>query len=379
MKLRKLTLIFYLCMIVSTVFSQGKIKELEIKEKGTKIKINFLPICESQNYEGLQIKITPISASDLNEMFQKESAFNGQLKYSTYDQSVESYFLKKGIRYRVKSDYEFLLEGIDWLKQHNKIDDTEYQKFHRMIDKKYSEKANEANNEKSSPKFNPYYVGNKYLNVFKLEIENKSHSYHYFEKEMSVESGGQLNSSLRNEQLISYHKMNETFTLDKAMMIEKYNLPHKMQIPPNSKVTKYFSVLPTGYNFSDIMISFEGLKKKFEWKIDKRSKVIENQYRFNEFLVNYGFDGIAGAPKQVFNILSEKPLSVYLDDDILYVNQSSLNKMVRVTTLALYFDRIYFKENEIIGVDYYNTAKNRRYPVILNLDKIEEIQIKEKQ
>ncbi|VXD18068.1 hypothetical protein [Marinoscillum sp. 108] len=101
--------------------SQRKIKKIEIQESGYNVQLKLIPQSSHTSYDGLSIKINPISASDLNREFMNQCHLNGDFNYSYYEKSRSTYFLKKRKIKREKSNSEFILEGAEWLFENEKI------------------------------------------------------------------------------------------------------------------------------------------------------------------------------------------------------------------------------------------------------------------
>ena len=131
--MKKTILSITLLLIAFFGYSQGKIKKIEINEEGYNLKISFEPIVNQIDYNGLSVKIAPVSSNNLNKMFFIENKNNGIFEYSHYDKKIESYFLKKKKNKREKSDYEFLYEGALWLFNNNQINQNVFNELINQI------------------------------------------------------------------------------------------------------------------------------------------------------------------------------------------------------------------------------------------------------
>jgi hypothetical protein len=264
--MKKTTLLILLITIVIISNGQRKIKKLEVKEEGFNVSMNFQPIINEIIQSGLTFKITPVSADELNSIFLDESIFNGVYDYSHYEKSRNIYFQRKikKKRKREKSNYEFLLEGGEWLFDNEMINLQEYNNLTHQINDAYNnEKKVETSLLERIILSNPYYIGNKYLTVFKIEFSNPSNSHFEFDEIITIESG---NSSLRalptaliKEELQKKGLLN----LEKSLALERHNLPCSLLIPPDSHIEKYFAVLPLDYNNETIKISFSERCEKY--------------------------------------------------------------------------------------------------------------------
>ena len=78
---RVIWLLVIICTFVSG-YGQRKIKKLEVAEVGINVNLNFQPVNDVVTENGLVVKITPISADDLNSKFFAETGLNGMFEYS---------------------------------------------------------------------------------------------------------------------------------------------------------------------------------------------------------------------------------------------------------------------------------------------------------
>lgn len=148
----------FLVLSVFTSYGQRKIKKLDVIEKGINVKINFLPINDSFTYNNVEFRITPISGDELNSLFLEESNINGKFEYSYYNSSRSTYFLKKNRKLQVKSDFDFLSLGLEWLIENEKISEQEYEELSKQLifyfDKEKGERLYHSD---GIIHFNPYY------------------------------------------------------------------------------------------------------------------------------------------------------------------------------------------------------------------------------
>jgi hypothetical protein len=375
--MKKTTLLILLITIVIISNGQRKIKKLEVKEEGFNVSMNFQPIINEIIQSGLTFKITPVSADELNSIFLDESIFNGVYDYSHYEKSRNIYFQRKikKKRKREKSNYEFLLEGGEWLFDNEMINLQEYNNLTHQINDAYNnEKKVETSLLERIILSNPYYIGNKYLTVFKIEFSNPSNSHFEFDEIITIESG---NSSLRalptaliKEELQKKGLLN----LEKSLALERHNLPCSLLIPPDSHIEKYFAVLPLDYNNETIKISFSGYDTKFEWSIVKDVKSINELYTF------YAFNLIWYDPKDVpfnglnFNILKiPTSLFVFLGDSELFISESYLNEEFEIFTLSMHNDKLYYGRNRNIGIYFLDKEKSKRQSIKLMMESIDDL------
>ena len=371
-------------MILITIISygQGKIKKLEVKEEGINININFQPVVDKITYNGLTIKITPISTDELNSLFLRESTLDGKFEYSHYEKARKSYFLKKRKRNREKSDFEFLLEGASWLMENEKITQQEYDELVEQIIFNYDR---ETGNEIYSPNriisSNPYYINNKYLSVFKIEISNQTQSHLSFDENITVECGNSIFRPLPTNLIIEELKRSNLMNVNKALTLERHNLQNSISIPPNSNFEKLFAVLPIDYNSNTLLISFSGTNTKFKWEVVKNEKIINELYTYYEFEIDWYYSGTVSKSGVNFNVLKSKQTSVYLGYNELFIGEDYLSQVFEIFTLSLFFneDGLYFGRNRIRGSDFLDKEKNRRKAIQIITHRMETLKKKVKQ
>ena len=378
--MKKIVFTILIILISFLSFGQGKIKKLKIKEEGYNIKIKFEPIVNQIVHDGLTIKITPISSNELNSIFIQENILNGKFEYSHYEKKRDSYFLKKKKKKRKKSDYEFLLEGISWLLDNKNIKQNEYDEFLKRITYNFDPKYNKAITIDKTILCNPYYIGNKYLNLYKIEITNPSQSSITFDENIALECGNNLYNPLNSEYIINELNRNGQMNTYKSLTLKRHNLVLPVTIPPNSTINKYFATLPLNITNEKFTIFFTDYQQSFSWEINKTYKTLDKLYEFYEFNIEYYYSEIKSKDGDNYNILiSKHPSSAYLIDDRLFVEAESIDEHLQINTLSLFQDKLYFGVTWMNASSYIDLTKNRKKSIILMTKVIEELKRFEKQ
>ena len=363
-------------------FGQRKIKKLEVIEKGYNINIEFNPVIDEIVFNELKFKIVPISADELNSLFLKESSINGKFEYTYYDNSRNSYFLKKRKKKREKSDFEFLFEGVEWLIDNEKINQQEYDELVKQIIFNYDKEAgDEIYSTDRIISSNPYYIQNRYLSVFKIEISNPTKSYLTFDENITIQSGNSIYRPLPSKFIIKELQKSNLMNVDKALTLERHNLPDSISIPPNSKFEKLFAVLPIDYNNKILEISFSGINSKFKWEIIKDETIINELYTFYEFNIDWEYSGIVKHYADNFNVLKKSnQSSVFLGNNELFIGEENLNEVFEIFTLSLYGATLYYGRNSNLkGIDFINKEKTRRKTITIRTNEISVLKKKVKQ
>jgi hypothetical protein len=379
--MKKISLFILLISIAVFCFGQRKIKKVEVAEKGYSVKLKFKPVTDEIIYGGLTIKITPLSANELNLLFVKESGINGRFEYTYFDNSRNSYFLKKQKRKREKSDYEFLLEGVEWLIDNEKINQNEYEELNKQIVFNYDEKKGyEEYGSNRIISSNPYYIQDKYLSVFKIELSNETKSYIAFDEAIIIQNGDLIYRPLTANFIMEKLQLSGLMNVDKALILERYNLPNSMLIPPSSKFEKLFAVLPIEYQDKSLEISISGSDIKFMWEVSNDKRVIDKLYTFYELNIEWEFSGVVTDYGNVYSILSLEESSIFLENNKLFIDENFLNDKFEIFSFLLRNSILYYgRANNLRGIDFISKEKNKRKRIIIYTDRIAELKKKVKQ
>ena len=171
-------------------------------------------------------------------LFIKESTYNGKLEYSHYETSRDSYFLVKEKPKSKKAemtDWEYLIAALNWLLDKKELSEDEYYQFSQQLSEYYSEKPEEP----ETPDLNrfiianPYYIDNKYLSLFRIDVSNSTDSYQSLKGEIHVEFGDQLLEALGKDEIIEMLKINDLYNDLKYRNLERHHLSKELMIPPH--------------------------------------------------------------------------------------------------------------------------------------------------
>lgn len=379
--MKKDLLVIFFISIALISNAQRKIKKTEVIEEGFSVNMTFKPTIDEISVDGMNFKITPISPDKINTLFLRENRLNGKFNYSHYEKNRNSYFLKKRKRKREKSDFEFLLDGAYWLLNNDIINQLEYDKLEKQIIYSYDVADARIRYDRDNIiSSNPYYINNRYLSVFKIEISNSTKERRLFDKNILVSVGTNvftpLSPSFISNELIRCNLMNT----EKAFSLERNNMSSAFYIPADTKVIKYFSIMPINYNNDKIEISFSNLDKTFKWEIIKDETIINKTYTFYEFQTYWEYSGFPSQLGDEYSLIKSKSSSVYLNNGDIYIDENNLTDNFEVLTLSLYNDNLYYgRINNIKGIDYLKKKKNKRERIVLNTEKISHLKKKVKQ
>ncbi len=375
--MKKLSFLLIGLLISTICISQKNIKKIVVKETGYDLRVSFSPKSNTLQYtNGLTIEVTPISADELNLVFDYQNQFNGKNHFSNYEKSRDSYFLKNNRSKREKSNIEFLLEGLDFLLDNKTINQDEYDYLSTSITSSKPAIPSVKTSDDVYAQSNPYFLDKRYLSLFKIELTNSSGSNITFDDKLLVSNNTTLLNPLSTEFLISEQERSGQMTTSKRLALERYNMTYPVIIPSGSAVIKYFAVLPIDYSFNALSISSSILNKKMTWQLSTDKKIIDDSYTFYELDINYidDLESSLVSPLVYTLTLTKDPNSIFLSSDNLYVNQNSINEPCTLICYALSDDRLYFARiNNITAVNYLDFNKSRRITVAVKMTMIKEL------
>ena len=373
--MKRILIISILLSVSFTGYCQStSLKKTEIVEDGIDIKYEFVPSEVKINFQNnLVICIEPISPTSLDGVFSNEPYYKGETYYQNYKQSKNSYLLKNQDKDRTteKSNYELYNEGLNDLLSDGTINQSAYYDLLNQIKKYYGKSRNLylQSSQKYSELNNPYFLGDKCLCVFKIEIHNTSNVLKKLHlTDIQVCSGNQIQIPLSKHQIFSYYINDDLKTVIRAQILEKYNMQEVIVIPPLSQVVKYFSIIPIDYNIGEynIFLSSENETKKFTYKITRTENIINNKFTYYELKTltksetGYTFRG------KVFIGSFEMLDDLLISNNKILVEQNAIHKQLKVCAMYLYNKEIYFAVQTFVAYSFIDFDKLIYDPISLN-------------
>lgn len=362
----KLVLLLLVFLSVST-YGQRKLKKTTILESGFDIKKEYVSIRNTMVVNGLNVTINPISADSLNSMFYSDQRLDGKFNYKYFEKRKKSYFLRRSKMMRRKGSVEFLNEGISWLFERDLINKEESDELERQVISHFDPKqAKEIYTVKDKSYFNPFWTGEKYLNVFEVMFENKTSEYKEFNEQILIQNKDNVLRPFTNT---------EPNTID----LSRRQLYLPITIPPNSTVRKFFACLPIDHTCESVTMHFPRLNSSMKWKINSDLKTFNDSYAFYEFVISSSFYG-NNINEVLFTIIKTRsPDSLFILDETLFVEENSIEEVFEIFALAIYFDKIYYgRLSDLKALDYMDLKKRKRRVFELKLEKIDELKSKVK-
>lgn len=368
--------IIIVILFTNLLNAQSKIRKIDVEESGFEISTEFDPILNEQQLDKIGIKITPISGSDLDSWFSHQGQNNGEFYYYHLDKSRNEYFLSKKNRKREKSDYEFFLEGIDWLLDNDKISTQEFNLLQEQISSNY-ENTPKVTAAYQDSRSNPYYLNGKYLSIFEIEISNPTNVFKPLEITPFVESGTTLTEPFSTQQIINMQMQSGSYNQNQNLNLSRFNLPPRLTIPPNSTIVKYFATAPIEYE-DELKISIEGINNKYKWKVNLDYTSIANNYSFYECQLKWYFDGSISPGDQNFLVLNGSDGNIFLNEEEIFIEEQYLDEEFELITLSIYLDRLFFSRGTYTGRDLIDLQNNRRKILRIKASKLSQLKKKVK-
>jgi len=371
--MKKITFTLLFISIIMIGYGQRKIKKIEVNEKGYNTNITIIPIKNEVNYNGLKIKIVPTSPEKLNKQFFLESNINGKFDYTYYSKSRRSYFLQKRKHKRVKSDFEFLSEGAEWLLDNGEISEKEYNDLNKQIKYYlYRGKREYVIGIDKNISSNPYYIQGKYLSVFKIEFTNPTKSAITFNGLLTVQNGTSIYNPLSIDYITKELYASNLLNVNKSLILERHNLQKSIIVPPNSRVDKFFAVVPINYTKRYLEITLKNSDAKFKYEVNKHETIINKTYTYYEFKTEINNSSSEINSISDFILIESKKSTIFHEGNNIFINANDMNEKFEIFTLSLDASGYlyYGRTLNIKGSDFIDVGRNRRKPIILEVKKI---------
>jgi hypothetical protein len=371
----KTTIAFVLMSFILFVYeSQGqrRIKELEVKELGFESITTYNPSINSyKTASGLTVTLTPLSADQLDLPFTNKNALDGRFHYTHYQRSIKEYVLKRMPRVAQKSDFDFLLEGVEWLFDHDEISENEFNTLINDIFQTYDPSnqttltgAELVNHD------NPYYVAGRYLSVFLLEVVNDSDQTEVFEETFLLQDKAESLSMLSKTFLINGLTASGTFNVDKEFILERYHFQCPLIVPPRATVVKYLATLPVESASETISILAMNSKKVLTWETEHDRQEISRVLKFYELELEPTNLNLPISPDVTFNITNDGSSLTFTNQKNLFINDREVGQPVEVVSLSLSGNKLFFGRQKITPMTFLDLKKMKRSPILLVLTEI---------
>lgn len=389
----------------SQLFGQ-RVRGIEVKELGMRYYTDISGVeIKSLDLDDFTVSLKLVDPAALNNYFYELDRLNGKLEYTVFDASREKFFIKKKRKKRTKSDSEYLLEGLRWLLQSEKIDDDLYQKIYRDIIATYEDAEAEVETfEFKHEYYNPYFIGDKYLSLFELEITNKSSSSKRFKYNVELTADNNSTLPLSDYEILDFinkyintglyienftvtdnsaSRIIESFeqnTYSKSLALNRVNFKPDMVIPANQKVKKYLSMVPVDNANGKFDIHFidENTNSKVHWNVVKQRSIVDETYYYYELVLNPNGEG-TGYREYEFIEYVNGQADAYIDGDLIFINKNDVGESIEIFCYALSSGgKLNYGTHTFKASDFIDLTKNRRQEIEYELNEIEGISKKVK-
>lgn len=372
-QMKKILLISLILLFSIPSFGQQKqIKKIVIQEDGYDYHVAHKPTRDVVSHNGLVVKITLVSGEELNTLFLSERNLSGLFDYSMNNRSKETYLLSKKRISRKKSKSKSLLDGILWLIENNKISQEEGRELIKQItstDTTLGGDITQFSYYPPSPN-NPFYIDNRYLSVFRVQISNDSDSEIIFNNQIKIETGNSLLDPFSSEYLMELLTQTNGLNQGKALILNKYNLPRTLSIPPQAKIEKLIAVSPIDYREKQLKISFSGNPQKFEWQISQEKTTREESFTFHEFDVFWHYGKVYSTFGNELNLIKGKNDIIFIASDKLFIDEEYLDEEFEIFTLSKYQKKLYYGRNMITASYFLEKDRSMRKSIKLRLERM---------
>lgn len=355
--MRHITITGLFLLLFPSLYSQSEKQKTDVWEQGTIATRIFQTIKDEVNHNGLNIKITPLDATDLNAEFSDEGLYDGRLSATYFEKSRSTYFQEKQAHNTpsdgyILSTYDFLLEGLYRLRSNRKISWEEYDELLKQIHKKYGKSSANIAVPDRNTAYNPYYLGERYLSLFEVTLTNTTNDYYVFEKDWIVEAGTELLSPLTKAEITDLLDQSGLLNVDKTIALERHHFSTSTTIPPNASFQQYLALLPLSDDSTHLKISFPGLQEKMEWSVATAQTSIDETNAFYEFDIKWLYDGYLSRSGINFNVIAGANDGAFLVNDKLYIAEDNIDLVFEIVSYSLKNDKLYFQRNKVKGTKF---------------------------
>jgi hypothetical protein len=377
--MKKLLIAAIVMLITGQVTSQSRLKVLQVEEIGFLAKTEFKPVSRNTFlYKDLEITITPVSPEELDRMFEKAQRFDGKVSYAYYEKSRQEYFVGKKTKFRLKTDDEFLIEGLDWLMDQELISEKTYSEILKdMGDTMQTVSPKQAMANFYVSKSNPYALHDRYLSVFKVEYINKTNQSVEVNFPLQVSFNKQILNCLKPSEIIDLYAAERIASSDKFQNLMRFDNYNLKSVPPNSTATTYFSTFPIDNDAE--LLEIIAPTGSCKWQISTQRKDINGKYTFYEIGIFLQYEQSNLNSGESFVVLSSENNNVYVNDNKLYIAAESLSIPVQIFVYGLYNDKLYYsKQITFVPKDLIDLDRKQRKDLKMDMTQITELKKKVK-
>lgn len=316
------------------------------------LNVEFDPISDTKEISpNLSLTVKPIDASSLNSI-----TYNAVFRAGDYEREfVREYFNVERVENLSSSDRRYL-ENLrektyhiqDLIASGEMSEDIGFQLIERMwsgrrVGKDGSE-IDLITGSKMSAAYNPYYIGNNYLSVFKIFFENNSNQLKTIKFDnFQIASGYEILIPFD----VAYFENRLQDDQIKLENVYRYNLTDRLNIAPNQKVEKYIAVPAINQSVENLSVQYidsTGEVISFSFNVMPERKQYE--LTLKNFVIDFNSpENTRNFSNTFYAIQFENGFTFPLLDNNFYVSRDELR--TNVTICATGITRILRANNEL--------------------------------
>lgn len=376
--MKKTLFVIIFSLLALAGYSQNDLKIEEVEERGVQSYFQLDQPSRTTTLEnGLKVEIIPIDASLLDEVFYQNSEYSGQYQYNHFTKDRINHFLqkKKRRKHYLKSEDEFLYEGLYHLLDNDEIDERVYEMFEFEIS--LGEDENEEYTIYTSNRkqiFNPYFLDDGYFNVFQVKIMNENPTPVENNLRFHVFNGGEDFNALSSSEISSFYALDRSRSLLRLENLKRANLSEIEEFPGYSEVSKYIAVQPLNLNDGNLKVTISDSKStsKLDWQAEVKKSRIQKTYKYYEIRLKPS----SGAFRSYY-VLGEGSDDIYIVNNMLYVKEADIDKPIELYYYGMKKRKLYFgKVENLLPSKYLDFSKRKRDKIKFKTDDIDEIKRK---
>lgn len=315
----------------------------------------FSPSVQEIKTEEISIKIEPIDALEINKISTFYSEYNGAYSFSSKRQRFSHLSDDINLTYQQRLYIKKHNAALDLLSTLTKNGTIDTEISNALMEKHFGDVVgNNGTEEKISFNFdnnyNPYFIRDKYLSVFRIIIKNETNET--IKKSMSeiyFYSNNELLKPLSINQLKDFYSSNE----GKILQLLRLNLPDEIFIPAQKEIVRYIAFHPINSNEN---VQFEIIMEKQNASF-KINEIVDVQNIVKERIIFQGVQDseTESVPKKSYIIQMENGEIIFLKNNDFFLEKKSFSEIKNAFAIfENYSDISIFKKENIKSEDIKN-------------------------
>ncbi len=224
--------------------------------------------------------------------------------------------------------------------------------------------------------FNPYFINEKYLLCFELEMQNTDKEYREIQNLFTISDGEyQLHNSLSSDEIMQFHRdfPKIDFLKDDLIayqqILDYYHFPESIHLGPQQKMKKIISFHPAILEAKELNIQHPKLDYQAKFKIDFLETQVDVEAEFVS--ISYLFKYLSYYFKDSELVIYSPDVPIYRDKGEILVSTNKLDQKTELYIIAESFDHYYFlKLEDLVFSDLIDEEKKEVEQIRESLKKI---------